>query len=674
MSTTPTLSSPGIGSGLDVSGIVSKLMAVESQPLTDLATQEASVQARISAYGSIKSALASFQSALKALSGPQLFGALSASVGDSDVLSATATRGAIAGSYAIEVQQLAQAQKIVSTGWAQTSDVVGSGTLIFEFGSFASTTFAPNTDAGARTVTIGAGQNTLAGIRDAVNAASIGVTATIVNDGSASGDRLVFTASSSGAANSLRVTAADADGNNVDVAGLSQLAYDPAATAGSGRNMTQKVAAQDALLSIDGIDITKSTNTISDAIEGVKLDLHAANIGSPTALTLTADTARAASAVQDLVKAYNDLGATLTNLSKYDAPNKRASVLTGDSTVRIIDSRVRGLLGNALSGINGVNGSFNTLSQIGISFHSDGTLALDTSKLSAAMTSNLNGVSSVFAAIAKADDALIGATASGDKLKPGSYAVNISQLATQGKIVGSAAAGLTITAGVNDQLVVSVDGTTTTISVPAGTYADASALASAVKSAINGASAMTQAGASVAVTQAAGLLTITSARYGAISSVAAIGSAASTVLGGSATATQGVDIAGTIGGVAATGSGQTLSGATGSALDGLSLQVTAGATGARGNVSYTKGFAAQLDSLVTQMLDADGIVSAGTDGMNKQIKDIDHRRDELQRRLTLVEANYRAQFTALDTLLGSMSATSTYLQQQLANLPKITSS
>src|SRR5207249_600834 len=209
---------------------------------------------------------------------------------------------------------------------------------------------------------------------------------------------------------------------------------------------------------------------------------------------------------------------------------------------------------------------------------------------------------------------------------------------TQGKIVGSAAAGLTITAGVNDQLVVSVDGTTTTISVPAGTYADASALASAVKSAINGASAMTQAGASVAVTQAAGLLTITSARYGAVSSVAAIGSAASTVLGGSATATQGVDIAGTIGGVAATGSGQTLSGATGSALDGLSLQVTAGATGARGNVSYTKGFAAQLDSLVTQMLDAVGIVSAGTDGMNKQIKDIDHRRDELQRRLTLVEA------------------------------------
>ena len=274
-----TLSSPGIGSGLDVNGIVSKLMAVESQPLNDLNTQEAAYQAKISAYGSVKSALSTFQTALSSLTDPTSFQSLSATVGATGVLAASAAAPAVAGNYSIEVTQLAQAQKLASSGFASTNTVVGTGTLTFDFGTFDGTTYTPNGATGSQTVTIGSGQGTLAGIRDAVNAANIGVTATIVNDGSANGNRLVFTSTNSGASNSIRVSVADADGNNTDTSGLSQLAYNPSAAVGAGKNLVQNVAAQNALLNIDGIAVSKPTNTITDAIQGVTLNLQSTNVG-----------------------------------------------------------------------------------------------------------------------------------------------------------------------------------------------------------------------------------------------------------------------------------------------------------------------------------------------------------------------------------------------------------
>ena len=177
------------------------------------------------------------------------------------------------------VNSLAQAHKIASTGFASTNDAVGSGTLTFSFGSFDGATFTANADAPAKSVTILPGQNTLSGIRDAVNAAGIGVTATIVNDGSPSGNRLVFSSTATGAAMSLKVGVADDDATHTDTAGLSRLAYDPAAAVGAGRNMEQKVAAQNASLTIDGIAISKASNTVTDAIEGVTLHLAKAEPG-----------------------------------------------------------------------------------------------------------------------------------------------------------------------------------------------------------------------------------------------------------------------------------------------------------------------------------------------------------------------------------------------------------
>lgn len=661
-STSGSLASPGVGSGLDVNAIVGKLMAVESRGLTVLAAREASYQARITAFGSLKGGLSALQSALSGLLDARSMKTTTASIADASLATATAGSAAVPASYSVRVSVLAQAHKIASTGFSSPAAAVGSGTLTFSFGSFDGTSFTANADAPAQSVTIGPGQGTLAGIRDAVNAAGIGVTATIVNDGSASGNRLVFSSAATGAANSLKVSVADADGTHSDTSGLSQLAYDPAAAAGSGRNMEQKAAAQNASLTVDGIAISKATNTITDAIEGVTLNLVKANPEATTTLAVTADTSNVAKSVAAFVKAYNDLSASINGLTKYDGANKKAAVLTGDSAPRIVQSQLRTILGTALTG-SGL--AMTSLSQVGVAFKADGTLGLDSAKLNAAMANDAAGVGRLFAAVATASDSLVTVAATGSKMTQGTYEVAISRLATQGRVAGSTAADLTVVAGVNDALAVTVDGVAAEVTIAAGTYASTAAMAAELQSKINGASALAATGARVRVSEAAGVLTLTSPTYGSASTVAVAGTAAPGLFG-TAVVTDGVDVAGTIGGASGTGSGQTL---TSNGTDGLTLVVAGGDIGPRGEVVYTQGFAWKLNQALTSLLGGDGIVSASTGGISRRIQDLAGQREALQAKLDKVQERYLAQFRALDRMIGSMNVTSSYLTQQLANLP-----
>lgn len=662
------LASPGIGSGLDVNAIVDKLMAVESRPLTLIANEQTTYKAKISAYGMFKSALAALDTALNGLTNATAFRARSAVVSDSSVASASAAAGAATGSYSVEVTALAQAQKLVSSGFATLADTVGTGTLTFAFGNTNGGVFTADPDQGTKTVTISAGQNSLAGIRDAVNAANIGVTATIVNDGSANGQRLVFTASTSGANHSMKITVADSDGTPLDAAGLSQLAYDPAGSAGAGKNLTQKTAAQDAALLIDGIAVIRSTNVISDAIAGVTLTVAKTNVAAPATLTVNQDASAAASAVQQFVTAFNSIQTTIASLTKYDTDKKQASVLTGDGVVRTVQAQLRALLSGSILG--GSAGGPGSLAEIGIKADSAGALTFDSTKLTDAMKADPAGVERLFAAVAKGTDALVSVTATGIKVTPGDYALNVTRLATRGTLVANAAAGLTITAGVNDTLEVTIDGVAATVTLAAGTYASAGALASEAAGKINGASAIKAAGGSVAITENAGVLTFTSARYGSTSSVALAGNAAASLVGGAPTATAGLNVAGTAGDIALNGSGQVLSGASGTALEGLSVTVTGGSTGARGTVSYSEGVGVRLNRLLDQVLASDGAVTTKTEGVQKSLSASEKRAAAIEARLELVKAAYLRQFQALDTKLASLQATSSYLTQQLASLSK----
>lgn len=368
------LAAPGIGSGLDIAGIIDKLMQVERRPLQQLNSKEAKQQAQLSAYGSLKSALSSLQDSVKALSKPALFDGFKATLTDTALADVTTSSVAVAGTYQIEVQSLAQAQKIKSTAFAATDEVVGSGTLTIAFGKYGEDdSFTANAEKAAVTITIDPDKATLADIRNAINDANAGVTASIVNDG-VEGHRLVISSKETGTINALQVTASDP--------GLSELA--------SG--MTETVAAQDAKMVIDGIQIVQASNTISDALEGVTFNLRKADLGNTTTLTIEKDNGSVKAAVEAFVKNYNELEKTVNNLSRYDATNKQGSVLTGDSTVRMVQSRVRATLNGNPSGAGNISG----LHEIGVSFQKDGTLALDSKKLEAALSDPDKDVAAFF--------------------------------------------------------------------------------------------------------------------------------------------------------------------------------------------------------------------------------------------------------------------------------------
>lgn len=664
------ISSPGIGSNLDINSILSQLMAVERQPLQAIMRKEAGLQAQLSAFGSLKSAVSAFQTAVNGVNSAARFRSLSASSADSSVFTATASSAAVVGSYAIKVTQLAANQSVYSGSFANTTDTVGTGTLTLQFGTYDSggNTFTVNTAKAAKTITIGAANQSLAGVRDAINAAGAGVTATIVNDGG--GNRLVLSSNDSGAANGLKITVTDDDGTHTNASGLSQIAYDPTATAGTGKNLTETQAAQNAKIKINGIDIEKSTNTISDAIEGVTLTLLKESATTAVNLSVSRNSSGVTAAVKELVDAYNAVNKVLVDLTKYDPNTKQAGLLIGDSALRTMQTDLRRVLGSALGT---PSGGLASLGQIGVSFQRDGTLATDSAKLNSAINSNFGDLAGLFAATGAASDSLIKFDSSTSATKPGQYALNVTQIATRGTLVGNAAAGLTITTGVNDTLALTIDGVAATVTLAAGTYASATALAAEVQTRLNGVSALSSAGIGVAVSQSAGVLTVSSNRYGSASTVALLsggGNAASGLLGGGSTATAGVDVAGSIDGVSASGSGQYLTGASGSSAEGLKLQVQGGSLGARGTVTATQGYAYQLAQLATGFLASSGSLASRSEGINARIKLNQQQQAALNQRLLNVEKRYRAQFTALDTMISRMNQTSAYLTQQLANLPK----
>lgn len=686
------LSSPGLGSGLDVNGIVGQLMSLEQRPLMLLSTRETKQQAQLSAFGSLKGALSAFQTGVNALAKPSLFTGLTATLADTSLATVSAASNAAAGSHEIQVTSLAQAHKIKSEAFASTSTAVGSGSLTIEFGRYdddglGNVTFSNHPEKAATTITIDPAKSTLAEIRAAINEADAGVTASIINDGG--GNRLVIASKDTGLDHALKITVNDSDSAHTDNDGLSQLAFD--ATTGGTTNMTETVSAKNAAMVIDGIDISKSSNTISDALEGVTFNLTKADLSVTTSLTVSRDTASVQKAVGDFVKAYNDLETTINNLSRFNAESRQGSILTGDSTVRAVQNRMRSMLTTAQTDTaNGIS----TLSQIGVSFQKDGMLALDNNKLTAVLNDPTKDIASFFAnqtagsetsttvsETVQASDSLISILNQPAAFEPGSFAVNITQLATQGSATASKVAGLSINSVplfANNTLDVTIDGVSASITLADGSYT-ADSLAAEIQSKINSNAAFSSAGISTTVSQNAGVLSVTSNSYGTSSSVLITDGSGKDDLFGTPTQTAGQDVAGTIGGLAATGSGKTLSAS--GALSGLVLNVNGGSTGARGTVDLTQttetigsdpnsiGLAGRLNTFIDGLLRSDGLINGRMDGINASIKDIGKQQEALARRLEGVERRIRAQFTALDTLIASMGQTSSFLQQQLASLP-----
>jgi flagellar hook-associated protein 2 len=351
-------------SGLDVNGLVSSLMSVEQQPLTNLQAKQSNFNAKLSAFGTLKSAVSTFQTAVKNVSGGAL-SALTATSSKSETVgvSVASGSGASAGSYSIEVSKLAQSDKLVS-------DSVDTGTLFTAAGG--TMTISVN----GKDVPVTTVDGTLASLSNAINKANAGVTATVLNDGTS--DRLVVTGNDTGTA------------NTVSIAATGELAR---FATGSGSTMTKTQAAQNAEMTIDGVAVSKASNTVTDAIRGVTLNLVQTNVGSPVKISLAKDTTAVTNNITAFVDAYNALAAAVNKQTSYNAATKTSAVLNGDASARSILTNIRAELGKAVSDAGGLK----SLSDIGIAFQRDGTLKLDKpDKLKSAIETNFAGVSSLF--------------------------------------------------------------------------------------------------------------------------------------------------------------------------------------------------------------------------------------------------------------------------------------
>ncbi|MDP2247128.1 MAG: flagellar filament capping protein FliD, partial [Nitrosomonadales bacterium] len=244
-------------------------------------------------------------------------------------------------------------------------------------------------------------------------------------------------------------------------------------------------------------------------------------------------------------------------LTNYDANTNTASILTGDATARSIASKVKSIITGSVS----TGGALSTLSEIGVAFKADGTLALDSAKLKDKISTNFEDIAKLFAVSATASDSQVSYVMGSSKTQAGTYAINISQLGSES-----------------------------------------------------------------------------------------------------------TDTVGSINGVAATGSRTSLKGAVGNASEGLIIRVDGGALGDRGTITYSIGFAAQLNNLITDYLDEEGMLSSKTEALNSSVTRLDKETERQEARLVLIEKRYRAQFTALEVMLSNMSSTSNYLSQQLAQL------
>jgi len=381
------ITSGGIGSGLDIESLVTQLVAAEGSPaLNRLDKKEATLQADLSAYGSLKGALSAFQTSVRSLNDPADFLGRTSTSSDTDIFSATADETAVPGNYDIEVVQLAEAAKSRSGDFTSEDEVVGTGSLAISLGS---DTF---------NITVDTENNTLAGLRDAINGASDnpGVTASIINvDG---GSRLVLTSDTVGAANTISIVADDDDGDDTDsVAGLSRLAT---------VNLTSIQDAQDAIIKVDDQTVTRDSNRFSDVISGVTFTLDSALPGTVESLAIGLDKNSLIKNVNSFVSAYNSLADTMASLSSYNAETGAAGTLLGDSALRGVQSQISQTLTSAISGLD-----YNSLVSIGITTNDEGHLEVDSTKLDNVMTEDFTAVSQLFSSengLARTLDTVLG--------------------------------------------------------------------------------------------------------------------------------------------------------------------------------------------------------------------------------------------------------------------------
>ena len=359
----------GIGSGLDINGLVSQLVAAEAEPTNArLNTQEIDLGSELSAFGTLKSALSAFQTSVTRLEDESAFQVFTANSSDEDVFTASADKTAVAGSYNIEVIQLAQAEKLRSKNYSASTDIVGTGTLDISLGA---ETFQ---------LTIDSSNSTLEGIRDAINDATDnpGISASLITVDS--GTQLIFTSDRVGASNTIDIVATDDNKN--DGFNLKDLRTSKLETLQS---------ASDAIIEVDSQTVTRNSNSFSDIISGVTFNLTSENPGTIETLSVASDTENIKSDIDSFVSNYNTMVGVMKGLSNFDQSTLVAGPLNGDSVIRGVQNSLRQVLSSTITG-----GAFSHLSELGITLGDGGSLVVDDTVLNGKLNKDLTDVKQFF--------------------------------------------------------------------------------------------------------------------------------------------------------------------------------------------------------------------------------------------------------------------------------------
>jgi len=363
-----TLSSLGVGSGLDAETIIAKLMSIEHRPVDLLKTAQTDMKSQLSTVGTLKSLLSTMQDKAQALTSTTLWGQTTVSSSDATVATGTTTTGTAAGSYQVTVQALAASQTVTSGAVANADTKLSAGSLTIELGSWSGSSFTAKTGGSPVSINVAA-DDSLAAIRDKINGANAGVTATIIND--VNGARLSLHSTDSGAANGFKITAAETTDDGDPATGLSMLGYDPSA---GTPPMALNQAGSNARALINGIQVESASNTLSNVSDGLSLTLFKVS-ASPVQLTVATDTSAIKTAVNDFITAFNALASNLQTNLKYDEANKKAGPLQGDRMAVNLQWALRGVINQPSS----ASSVFSTMSAIGITMQQDGKLKMSSS-------------------------------------------------------------------------------------------------------------------------------------------------------------------------------------------------------------------------------------------------------------------------------------------------------
>lgn len=663
------ISALGSGSGVDTHALTESLVnlsqQVQSQKLT---SQKTTLETQISDYGLLRSSLSKFQASAAALGSADTFNAKAVSIPNTTQLSITALNSkAVAGDYSLQVQQVAQAQSLASTAsYASLNDSIGKGTLTIRLGAWGGgeaglDQFTVNSSKTGGTIVIDETNNTLSGLRDAINAAKLGVTASIVNDGN--GFRLMLNAAS-GEKNEIEISVSEDAG----APGLAAFNFNE-----TSKSLTQQQEGRDAKISINGLLVSRDTNHITDVIDGLEFDVFSANLNEAVSISISADKSLAEQTVRDFVEAYNTLIAEVDKLIGFDKELDANGSLKSDPLAKNLLQVLRNTLASPVSGSTDLHG---TLGAIGIRTKTDGTLQIieeeGNTSFRAVFDNNYDAVKNLFIPRASSNNASVEVSKYSALTKPGVYEVEITQQPSKGSLtVGNIT--LPLDTGAKDySFSFVVDGVTTSdITLPAGKeYVTGADFAADIQSLINMDTNIKSGQLSVTVGFENGALTFTSDAYGSSSNVgfATVSQELADDLGLTAgVGTAGTDIAGTFNGVAGFGFGNVLLGNYGSDSDGLSLVVQPGATSA--TVNFSRGLAGGVNNLVGSYLSNNGLISDRETTLSDNIKKVDDQSEALQRRTDAYRARLQAQFSAMESIVRSLNNTGGLLDDINDRLP-----